>query len=75
MGIDLAAVFFGIFIGIFIFTFSKATQQSQTVWKNTRNLKNPYLLLIWGEALANLVFAICTVLYMSGVMKGGFVFH
>ncbi|KAF5007911.1 hypothetical protein FDECE_5826 [Fusarium decemcellulare] len=67
---DLAAFFFGLFVGIFIFAFSKACQQTRSIWRRTHSLRNAYLFLVWGEALANLVFAITTILFINGVIKG-----
>lgn len=67
---DLGSFFFGTFIGIFIFAFSKACNQTASIWKRTHSINNAYLYLVWGEALCNLVFAITTILFLTGVVEG-----
>ena len=65
---DLGALFFGIFVGIFIFAFAKACQQTRSIWKKSHTLNNPYLYLIWGEAICNLIFAVTTFLYLNDII-------
>ncbi|KAH7248406.1 hypothetical protein B0J15DRAFT_468408 [Fusarium solani] len=72
---DLASIYFGLFIGVFIFTFAKAVQQTRSIWKRTHTLHNAYLYLIWGEAWVNLIFAIVTFLYLNDIIHGGLGFY
>jgi len=66
---DLAAIFFGLFIGLFIHTLTKVVQQTRVIWKRTHSLSNVYLYMIWVEALVNLVFALTTFLFINGFIK------
>ena len=66
---DLATLFFGIFIPIFVITVAKAAKQTQSIFRKTGTLRNTYLYLIWGEALANVIFAVSTFLFIQGVIK------
>ena len=67
---DLAAIFFGLFIGLFIHTLTKVVHQTRTIWKRTRSLSNVYLHMIWVEAVVNLIFALTTFLYLNGFIQG-----
>ncbi|KAF4460977.1 hypothetical protein FALBO_12231 [Fusarium albosuccineum] len=71
MTVDLAAIYFGIFIGVFVFTFAKALQQTRSIYRRTQSLHNAYLYLIWVEAWTNFAFAILTFLFLNGVIPPG----
>ncbi|EKG09682.1 hypothetical protein MPH_13248, partial [Macrophomina phaseolina MS6] len=66
---DLATFFFGLFLGLFIPTFTKVVQQTRTIWKRTRRLSNVYLYMIWVEAVVNLIFALTTFLYLNKAIR------
>ncbi|KAH7050016.1 hypothetical protein B0J12DRAFT_753268 [Macrophomina phaseolina] len=66
---DLATFFFGLFLGLFIPTFTKVVQQTRTIWKRTRRLSNVYLYMIWVEAVVNLIFALTTFLYLNNAIR------
>ncbi|KAJ3549087.1 hypothetical protein NM208_g687 [Fusarium decemcellulare] len=55
---DLASIYFGLFLGIFIFTFAKVVQQTRSIWRRTHSLHNAYLYLIWGETLGFYLFTV-----------------
>lgn len=69
-GIDLAVLYFGLFLGIFPFTLVKVAEQTRKILSRSRGLHNAYLYMIWVEALVNLVFALVTFLYLKGVIPG-----
>ncbi|KAH7408861.1 hypothetical protein BKA64DRAFT_618559 [Cadophora sp. MPI-SDFR-AT-0126] len=71
---ELYSIFFGLFMGLFVFTTSKVVQQTQSIWKRTRSLRNIYLYMIWTEAIVNLIFSITTYLYLCGVIPLSFAF-
>ncbi|KAF5636119.1 hypothetical protein F52700_5433 [Fusarium sp. NRRL 52700] len=68
--IDLASVYYGLFLGVFIFTFAKAVSQTRAIYKRTHSLHNAYLYMIWSEAVVNFVFALITFLYLNGIIPG-----
>ncbi|EWY81282.1 hypothetical protein FOYG_15558 [Fusarium oxysporum NRRL 32931] len=68
--IDLASVYYGLFLGVFIFTFAKAVSQTRAIYKRTHSLHNAYLYMIWTEAVVNFVFALITFLYLNGIIPG-----
>ncbi|KAH7012786.1 hypothetical protein B0J12DRAFT_747120 [Macrophomina phaseolina] len=72
---DLASIFFGLFLGLFISTFTKVGQQTRTIWKRTRRLSNVYLYMIWMEAVVNLIFALTTYLYLNKVIAGSLAYY
>jgi hypothetical protein len=67
---DLASIYFGLFLGVFAFTFAKAVEQTRGIWERTRSLANLYLYMIWVEAWVNFVFALITYLYLNGIIQG-----
>ena len=67
---DLAAIYFGLFLGVFVFTFAKAVEQTRSIWKHTHSLANLYLFMIWVEAWVNFVFAVVTFLFLNGIIPG-----
>ncbi|KAM5349556.1 hypothetical protein ACJ41O_006061 [Fusarium nematophilum] len=67
---DLASIYFGLFLGVFVFTFAKAVQQTRAIFKRTRSLHNAYLYMIWTEAWVNFVFALVTFLYLNEIIPG-----
>lgn len=70
--IDLAAIYFGIFIGVFPLTLVKIVRQSRKIISqaHSRSYQNAYLYMIWIEAIVNFVFAIVTYLYLTEVIPG-----
>jgi hypothetical protein len=67
---DLAAIYFGMFLGVFVFTFAKVVQQTHSIWGRTNSFANPYLYMIWTETVVNLIFALITFLYLNGIIPG-----
>lgn len=67
---DLASIYFGLFFGVFVFTFAKAVDQTRSIWRHTHQLHNPYLYMIWVEAVVNLIFCIVTYLFLNGIIPG-----
>ncbi|KAH7123145.1 hypothetical protein EDB81DRAFT_872694 [Dactylonectria macrodidyma] len=72
---DLASIYYGLFLGFFIFAFAKSVQQTRGIWKRTRSLRHAYLYMIWAEAWTNFVFALVTYLYLNGVIPGSLGFY
>ncbi|KAL6408150.1 hypothetical protein AUP68_08524 [Ilyonectria robusta] len=52
---DLASIYFGLFVGVFVFTFAKAVQQTRGIWRRTRSLHHAYVYMIWVEAWTQLL--------------------
>ncbi|KAM6513713.1 hypothetical protein FALCPG4_016084 [Fusarium falciforme] len=73
--VDLAAIYYGLFLGIFVFTFAKGVQQTRAIWKRTHSLHNAYLYLIWTEAWANFIFALVTFLFLNDIIHGSLGFY
>ncbi|KAF2092563.1 hypothetical protein NA57DRAFT_12986, partial [Rhizodiscina lignyota] len=69
---DLATVFFGLFLGLFAPTSIKVFRQSWVIWSRTRRLTNVYVFMIWAETVVNLIFAITTYLFIQGVIPSCF---
>ncbi|KAF9768575.1 hypothetical protein IL306_014093 [Fusarium sp. DS 682] len=67
---DLASVYYGLFLGVFVFTFAKAVSQTAAIYKRTHSLHNAYLYMIWTEAVVNFTFALITFLYLNGIIPG-----
>lgn len=67
---DLASIYFGLFLGVFVFTFAKAVEQTRSIWKHTHRIVHPYLFMIWVEAWVNFVFCIVTYLYLNNIIPG-----
>ncbi|KAH6988292.1 hypothetical protein BKA56DRAFT_613008 [Ilyonectria sp. MPI-CAGE-AT-0026] len=65
---DLASIYFGLFVGVFVFTFAKAVQQTRGIWKRTRSLHHAYVYMIWVEAWVNFIFALVTFLYLNEII-------
>ncbi|KAH7124668.1 hypothetical protein EDB81DRAFT_811421 [Dactylonectria macrodidyma] len=72
---DIASLYYGLFLGFFIFAFAKAVQQTQGIWKRTRSLRHAYLYMIWGETWTNFIFALVTFLYLNGIIPGSLGFY
>jgi hypothetical protein len=67
---DLASIYFGLFLGVFVFTFAKSLEQTCSIFRRTKSLANPYLYMIWVEAWVNFVFALVTFLFLNGIIPG-----
>ena len=67
---DLASIYFGLFLAVFVFTQAKVVRQTRTIWRHRRSLLNAYLAMIWVEAWVNFVFALITYLFLNGVIHG-----
>ncbi|KAF4342149.1 hypothetical protein FBEOM_3882 [Fusarium beomiforme] len=67
---DLASVYYGLFLGVFVFTFAKAVSQTTSIYKRTHSFHNAYLYMIWTEAVVNFAFALITFLYLNGIIPG-----
>ncbi|OAR02998.1 hypothetical protein LLEC1_03838, partial [Akanthomyces lecanii] len=72
---DLPSLFYGIFLGVFPFTFFKVVTQTEKILRRSRALQNSYLYMIWIEAIVNFVFALVTILYLEEVIPGSFMFY
>ena len=70
---DLASIYFGLFLGVFVFAFAKVAEQTRTIWRHTQSLANPYLYMIWAEAWVNFAFALITFLFLNGIIDGRWV--
>ncbi|KAG5984590.1 hypothetical protein E4U55_004141 [Claviceps digitariae] len=68
--IDLAAIYFGIFLGVFPLTLVKIARQTRKIIAQSRTVQNAYLYMIWIEALVNFVFALVTYLYLTNIIPG-----
>lgn len=73
MAVDLASLYFGLFIGVFGFTCSKAFRQTYAIWNRTHSLANAYAIMVWVEATVNLIFAIITFLYLNKIIPPKYV--
>ncbi|KAF5257557.1 hypothetical protein FOXYS1_11911 [Fusarium oxysporum] len=72
---DLASIYFGLFLGVFVFTFAKAVQQTRGIWRRTQSLHHGYLYMIWVEVWVNFVFALVTFLYLNDIIPGSVGFY
>ncbi|UZP36563.1 hypothetical protein NXS19_004379 [Fusarium pseudograminearum] len=68
--IDLASLYYGLFLAVFVFTFAKAISQTRAIWNRTHSFHNAYLYMIWIEAVVNFVFALLTFLYLNEIIPG-----
>ncbi|KAF4341635.1 hypothetical protein FBEOM_4430 [Fusarium beomiforme] len=68
--IDLASIYYGLFLGVFVFASSKAISQTRAIWKRTHSFRNAYVYMIWIEIWVNFVFALLTFLYLNGIIPG-----
>ncbi|KAH0591665.1 hypothetical protein MHUMG1_10596 [Metarhizium humberi] len=70
MVVDIAAIYFGLFWGIFPFTAAKAVQQTCKILRRARNLRHhAYLYMIWVELLVNIIFNLASYLHLIGVIQ------
>ncbi|KAH6888507.1 hypothetical protein B0T10DRAFT_529528 [Thelonectria olida] len=73
--VDLASIYYGLFLGVCVFTFAKIIQQTRAIWKRTHSLHISYLYLIWTEVWVNFIFALITFLYLNDVIHGNLGFY
>ncbi|KAJ3481149.1 hypothetical protein NLG97_g7895 [Lecanicillium saksenae] len=75
--IDLPSLFFGAFAVAFALTLVEICKQTRRIARRGRaaSLQNGYLYMIWAEHMVNLAFAIITILYLNGVIRGSFAFY
>jgi len=66
--LELATIFFGIFIGLFFFTIVKVVKQTLSIWKRTKDVWNFYVWMIWCETITNFIFALTTYLFIRGII-------
>ncbi|PVH97845.1 hypothetical protein DM02DRAFT_504470, partial [Periconia macrospinosa] len=66
---EIFSIFFGIFLGLFVPTSTTAMQQTWSIYRRTRSIKNWYVGMVWLEIVVNLIFSISTYLYLCGVIK------
>lgn len=66
---DVASVFFGTFLGLFVFSAAKAARQTASIWERTRSIWNWYLWMIWIEVVCNFAFSLATYLLLRGIIK------
>ncbi|KAH6847177.1 hypothetical protein B0I37DRAFT_414939 [Chaetomium sp. MPI-CAGE-AT-0009] len=71
---DLASFYFGAFLAVFCFTQAKIVQQTRTIWRRTKSIRNGYLWMIWIEAWVNFIWAVKTFLFLNGVIPGSLAF-
>ncbi|KAK5659634.1 hypothetical protein OQA88_838 [Cercophora sp. LCS_1] len=67
---ELASFYFGLFLAVFVFTFTKVVKQTGLIWRRTRSLANAYLWMIWIETWVNFIFALVTFLFLNDVIPG-----
>lgn len=67
---DLASIYFGLFLGLFVFTLVKIIGQTRKILQRSRAFRNAYLYMIWTEATVNFIFAIVTYLFLNGIIPG-----
>lgn len=67
---DVSVFFFGLFIGLFIFTMESVIRQTLQIYKRTHRVLHEYLWLIWLESLVNVIFSVTTRLQLDGVITG-----
>ncbi|KAH6667217.1 hypothetical protein B0J14DRAFT_439096, partial [Halenospora varia] len=72
---EIASIYFGLFLGLLVSTLTKVVQQTRSIWKRTRSLSNIYLYMIWIEAIVNLIFSLTTYLYLRGVIPSSLVYY
>ncbi|CAI6099702.1 hypothetical protein V2G26_007420 [Clonostachys chloroleuca] len=72
--IDLALIYYSLFIGVFIFTFAKALSQTRAIWKYIHSLHNAYLYMVWIEIWVNFVFTLITFLFLNSIIQGSLSF-
>ena len=73
MALDLASIYFGLFIGVFCFTVVYAFQQTRAIWNRTHSLAHAYVIMVWTEVTVNLIFAVISFLYLCGVIPQKYV--
>jgi len=66
--LELATIFFGVFIGLFFFTVVKVLKQTVVIWKRTQDPWNRYLWMIWVVTVTNFIFALTTYLFIRGII-------
>jgi hypothetical protein len=66
--LEVASIFFGLFLGLLFFTSTKVVRQSRSIWKRTQSLSNWYLWMIWVEVTVNFIFALTTYMYIHGII-------
>jgi len=75
---DLATLFVGIFLAVFVFTFAKVVTQTVAIWRRTKRVADFYLVMIWVETLLNLAFAVTIFLFLdrdgygNNIIPGGY---
>lgn len=72
---DLASIYFGVFLAVLPFTVIKVVQQTQRILRRQQAFRNPYLYMIWVETVVNFIFAIVTYLYLNKIILGGLAFY
>lgn len=72
---DLASIYFGVFLAVLPFTVIKVIQQTQRILKRQQGFRNPYLYMIWVETVVNFIFAIVTYLYLNKIIPGSLAFY
>lgn len=75
MMFDLAAIYFGVFLGVFPLTMMKIIRQTRKIIAQSRTYHNLYLYMIWIEALVNFIFAVVTYLYLTQIIPGSLSFY
>ncbi|PQE21185.1 hypothetical protein CJF31_00010859 [Rutstroemia sp. NJR-2017a BVV2] len=66
LDMDIVSICFGVSIGFWILTTSKAARQTLKVWKRKHSIHSLYIYMIWMEAIVNLVIAIVSWLFIRG---------
>jgi len=66
--LELATIFFGLFLSLFFFVTVRIFDQSLSIWKRTHDIWNAYLWMIWIEAIVNFTFAGTTYLFIREVL-------
>ncbi|PQE28452.1 hypothetical protein CJF30_00008164 [Rutstroemia sp. NJR-2017a BBW] len=66
LDMDIVSICFGVSIGFWILTTSKAARQTLKVWKRKHSLHSFYIYMIWTEVFVNLAIAIISWLFIRG---------
>ncbi|KAK1752021.1 hypothetical protein QBC47DRAFT_63934 [Echria macrotheca] len=72
---ELASLYFGLFLAVFVFTLAKVVDQTRIIWRRTHTLIHAYLCMIWVETWVNFVFALVTFLFLNGIIHPSLGFY
>lgn len=64
--IKIASIAFGFSIGFGVLTVWEAIKQTQ---RNRNPLRSPYIYMVWGEIVANIIIAIIGWIFLDGIIS------